>query len=190
MLIEKQNEHATVEAEEVNTDQERVEEPQPVMEEVIDATALQEELHATKEALEKAESRTLRLQADYENFKRRTRLDQEAQVTYRAQQLVTELLPVLDNFERALQTEPTQDETKTLLSGVEMVCKSFIGALEKEGVQVVEAVGQPFDPNVHQSVLQDWDESHPEDVVLEELQKGYKLKERLLRPAMVKVNSK
>jgi len=138
--------------------------------------------------LEEAESRILRQVADFENFKRRARLDQETAATYRSQSLVTDLLPALDNFERALQIEATNDQAKSIMQGVEMVYRSIIDALKKEGVEAIEAVGTQFDPNVHQAVMQVSEPDTESNVVLEEFQKGYKLKDRVLRPSMVKVN--
>ncbi|MFS0822642.1 nucleotide exchange factor GrpE [Bacillus sp. 1P02SD] len=138
--------------------------------------------------LEEAENRILRQVADFENFKRRARLDQETAATYRAQSLVNDLLPALDNFERALQVEATNEQAKSIMQGVEMVYRSIIDALKKEGVEAIESVGKQFDPNVHQAVMQVSEPDAESNVVLEEFQKGYKLKDRVLRPSMVKVN--
>jgi molecular chaperone GrpE len=138
--------------------------------------------------LEEAENRYLRLQADFDNFRRRSRLDLEASAKYRAQNLVTDLLPAIDNFERALQTEIENDQAKSLLKGMEMVYQSLIDALKKEGIEPIEAVGQEFDPHRHQAVMQDNDENYGSNIVVAELQKGYMLKDRVIRPSMVKVN--
>nr|WP_278186131.1 nucleotide exchange factor GrpE [Bacillus timonensis] len=138
--------------------------------------------------LEEAENRILRQVADFENFKRRARLDQETAATYRAQSLVSDLLPALDNFERALEVEATNEQAKSIMQGVEMVYRSIIDALKKEGVETIESVGKQFDPNVHQAVMQVSEPDAESNVVLEEFQKGYKLKDRVLRPSMVKVN--
>lgn len=138
--------------------------------------------------LEEAESRILRNQADFENYKRRVRLDQETATTYRAQSIISDLLPALDNFERALQIEAKDDHSKSILQGMDMVYRSIVEALKKEGVEPIEAVGVPFDPHVHQAVMQVEDPDVESNVVIEEFQKGYKLKDRVLRPSMVKVN--
>jgi molecular chaperone GrpE len=138
--------------------------------------------------LEEADNRYLRLQADFDNFRRRTRLDIEAGEKYKAQKLVTELLPTLDNFERALQIEADNDQTRSLLQGMEMVYRSLIDALKKEGVEPIEAVGKEFDPNFHQAVMQGEDENFGSNIVSAEFQKGYMLKDRVIRPSMVKVN--
>lgn len=138
--------------------------------------------------LEEAENRYLRLQADFDNFRRRSRLDLEASAKYRAQNLVTDLLPAIDNFERAMQMDTDNEQAKSLLKGMDMVYQGLLGALKKEGVEAIEAVGQEFDPNLHQAVMQDNDENYGSNIVVAELQKGYVLKDRVIRPSMVKVN--
>ncbi|MFD1781235.1 nucleotide exchange factor GrpE [Fredinandcohnia salidurans] len=186
-----------IELEEANVDNDVVETIEQAEAELVEEQEdnVQAELSKANEKiaeleakLEEAESRILRQVADFENFKRRARLDQETAATYRSQSLVTDLLPALDNFERALQIEATNDQAKSIMQGVEMVYRSIIDALKKEGVEAIEAVGTQFDPNVHQAVMQVSEPDTESNVVLEELQKGYKLKDRVLRPSMVKVN--
>lgn len=138
--------------------------------------------------LDDEENRHLRLRADFDNMRRRNQLDREAAEKYRAQNLLSDLLPVLDNFERALQVETTSEEAASIIKGIEMVYRSLIEATEKEGLQVIKAEGEPFDPNVHQAVMQEQDSEKETGVVLRELQKGYVLKDRVLRPTMVSVN--
>lgn len=147
-----------------------------------------QEINNLKAQLEEMENRYLRLQADFDNFRRRTRLEQEASEKYRAQKLITDLLPVIDNFERALAVEADNDQTKTLLQGMDMVYRSLIDALKKEGVEIIEAVGKEFDTHKHHAVMQGEDENFGANIVIEEFQKGYLLKDRVIRPAMVKVN--
>ncbi|WP_155591659.1 nucleotide exchange factor GrpE [Lysinibacillus cavernae] len=134
------------------------------------------------------ENRHLRLRADFDNMRRRHQLDREAAEKYRAQNLLSDLLPVLDNFERALQVETTSEETASIIKGIEMVYRSLIEATEKEGLQVIKAEGETFDPTIHQAVMQEQDSEKENGVVLRELQKGYILKDRVLRPTMVSVN--
>ena len=141
-----------------------------------------------EEKLEEAENRYLRLQADFNNFRRRSRMDLEAGAKYRAQSLVTDLLPAIDNFERALKMEAASEEAKSMQQGMEMVHRSILEALKKEGVEPIEAVGKEFDPTYHQAVMQEQDDKYDSNIVIEEFQKGYKLKDRVLRPSMVKVN--
>lgn len=149
---------------------------------------LQKENEQLKLKLEEEENRYLRLRADFDNMRRRHQLDLEAIEKYRAQSLLTQLLPVIDNFERALQVEVTSDDAISLHKGIEMVYKSLMEATQKEGLEVIPAEGEPFDPNVHQAVMQESDNEKESGIVLKELQKGYKLKDRVIRPSMVSVN--
>ncbi|MGM9925482.1 MAG: nucleotide exchange factor GrpE [Bacillus sp. (in: firmicutes)] len=148
----------------------------------------EEKIQTLAAKVEELENRNLRLQADMDNLRRRAKLDLEAAHKYRVQSLASELITSLDNFERALGVSTDNEETKRMLQGLEMVYKSMMNALQKEGVEPIEAVGQEFDPNFHQAVMQTSDENYPQNHVIEELQKGYKLKDRVLRPSMVKVN--
>ncbi|MEH7074102.1 nucleotide exchange factor GrpE [Neobacillus drentensis] len=147
-----------------------------------------QEIQSLKAKLEEADNRYLRLQADFDNFRRRTRLDQEANQKYRAQKLITDLLPAIDNFERAMKIEADNEQTKTLLQGMDMVYRSLLDALKNEGVEPINAVGNEFDPHQHQAVMQGEDENYGSNIVTDEFQKGYLLKDRVIRPAMVKVN--
>jgi molecular chaperone GrpE len=139
-------------------------------------------------ALDEKENRLLRLQADFDNYRRRSRLDQEAAEKYRAQSLVSDILPALDNFERALKVESDDNQVKSILQGMEMVYRGLVEALKKEGVESIESVGTQFDPHLHQAVMQVEDSNFEPNTVIEEFQKGYKLKDRVIRPSMVKVN--
>ena len=134
------------------------------------------------------ENRYLRLRADYDNTLRRQKLDREAAEKFRAQSLLTDLLPVLDNLERALQVQVSSEDATSLYKGVEMVYRQFLDAANREGLEVIATEGQAFDPNVHQAVMQEQDAEKESGIVVRELQKGYKLKDRVLRPAMVSVN--
>lgn len=157
----------------------------PIEVELQDVKQQKVELEAK---LEEAENRILRMQADFENSRRRARLDLEATEKYKSQGLITELLPAIDNFERALKMEADNDQAKSLLQGMEMVYRSLIDTLKKEGAEQIEAVGKEFDPHLHQAIMQVEDENFGSNVVVEEFQKGYILKDRVIRPAMVKVN--
>ncbi|QBK26288.1 nucleotide exchange factor GrpE [Ureibacillus thermophilus] len=138
--------------------------------------------------LEEEENRYLRLRADFENMRRRSQLDLQAAEKYRAQSLLMDLLPVIDNFERALDVKVESEDAKNLYKGIEMVYNMLIEAAKKEGLEVIPAVDQPFDPNVHQAIMQESDPEKESGIVLKEFQKGYKLKDRVLRPSMVSVN--
>ncbi|ABZ84986.1 co-chaperone grpe [Heliomicrobium modesticaldum Ice1] len=153
------------------------------------------EMAKTKEALDKAkqdlqdwENRYLRLQADFDNFRRRTRQEKEELGTYANEGLVKKLLPVLDNFQRALGAMAKAGAADNLLAGVAMIERQFSDILTKEGLQPLEAVGKEFDPQSHEAVLfGEADEVYPDGIVMEEMQKGYLFKSKVIRPAMVKV---
>ncbi len=153
-----------------------------------DTEELVDEVSLLKRQVEEEQDRLIRLRADFENYKRRVQLDKEADYKYRAQSVLTDILPVLDNLERALAIQPTTEEAVSLTKGVEMVYRSLLAALEKEGLEQITSEGVQFDPNIHQAVMQEKDDSQEPGIVLQELQKGYKLKDRILRPSMVKVN--
>jgi molecular chaperone GrpE len=138
---------------------------------------------------EELKTRLLRLQADYDNFRRRTREESTAAAKYRSQNLAERLLPVIDNFERALDVETASEETKSVLQGIEMLQRQLKDALQKENIEEIEALGQLFDPECHQAVMQVDHEDYDSNTVVEVLQKGYKLNDRVIRPAMVKVNN-
>ena len=148
---------------------------------------LKEELERIKKERDETADKLLRVQAEFENFKKRTQRERIAERTYKSQDLVNELLPALDNFVRALAVEPTE-ETKSILEGITMVYNQLNDALKSENVEVIETVGKEFDPNLHHAVMQVDDENYGSNIVVDELQKGYILKERVIRPAMVKVN--
>lgn len=164
-----------------------------VSEEIIEETAAEpaEEVDETavlKAELDAEQNKYLRLLADYDNFKRRAQKDRQDAEKFRSQSLLADLLPVMDNFDRALSVETKSEESASLLKGVEMVQKSLLEAVKREGLEEIKALGEPFDPNFHQAVMQEKDETAEPGAVLMELQKGYTLKGRVLRPAMVKVN--
>lgn len=134
------------------------------------------------------QGRLLRVQADYDNFRRRTQKEKEELAQYATSKLITELLTVLDNFDRALATAPASSEVEAFSKGVNMIFRQLDGVLKSEGLTVMEAVGQPFNPEYHQAIMQVESEEHEEGIVTEEVQKGYLLKDKVLRPAMVKVS--
>lgn len=141
-----------------------------------------------EEKIDEYENRYVRLRADFDNFRRRVDLDKQASEKYRAQHLITNLLPAIDNFERALQMASEDEQTKQLLQGMEMVYRNILEALKKEGVEPIEALGKEFDPHYHQAIMQAQEEDVESNIIVEEFQKGYILKDRVIRPSMVKVN--
>jgi len=137
-------------------------------------------------AAEKAEiyDRLLRRQADFDNFRKRIERDRSDFLQYAGMEFVREILPILDDFERALKVESTDSK---YARGVELIYNRLYEALKKMGLEPMDTVGKTFDPNLHQAVERVQTDEVPDQTVLEEFQKGYNFKGRLLRPAMVKV---
>lgn len=134
------------------------------------------------------EEKYLRLYAEFENYKRRIQKENEINKTYQSQRVLTDILPAIDNIERALEIEGEDETFKSLQKGVQMVYESLINAFKDNGLEVIKTEGEAFDPNIHQAVVQDNNPDFKSGEITQELQKGYKLKDRVLRPSMVKVN--
>lgn len=155
-------------------------------------------LDAAEEAVEKARAeakeateRYVRLAAEMDNLRKRHRQEQAGQVHYANAQLIEKLLPVVDNFHRALEHAPEATEgvaPQEWIAGLTMVLRQLEEMLAAEGVTPIDAVGKDFDPNVHQAVMAEPSDEHGEGKVIDELQRGYMLNDRLLRPSMVKVS--
>ncbi|WP_228441555.1 nucleotide exchange factor GrpE [Novibacillus thermophilus] len=149
------------------------------------------EKHVSKleRELSEMKDRYLRVQADLENFRRRTRKEKEEQAKYAALPVVKALLPALDNLERALDAARSENASSDGLGqGVEMVTKQMFDILKEFGLESIPSVGEPFNPEFHEAVMTVESEEHESGTVVEELQKGYLLKDRVIRPAMVKVS--
>jgi molecular chaperone GrpE len=129
----------------------------------------------------------LRARADFANFKRRTEEERESLRVFLSSDLLTRLLPIVDNFERALTASETTRDFEKLIGGVNAVYRQLQDYLARAGVTTIDAVDQPFDPNLHNAVMREETTEHPENTVIEELQKGYEMNGRVLRPTMVKV---
>lgn len=126
--------------------------------------------------------------ADMENTKRRLQKEHQDAMKFMMQSLIEDLLPVVDNFERSLNVQEASEEVKTFLKGYQMIFEQLMDILSKNGVEVIAAQGQEFDPNFHQAVMTAQDENYDTNIIVEELQKGYKLKDRVIRASLVKVN--
>jgi len=136
-----------------------------------------------KETLEKF----LRLQAEFENYKKRQEKRQKEFIEYANQGLLSNLLTVVDNLERALESTKKEKNVKAISHGLKNILKEFHNVLNKEGVKPIESVNKKFDPSKHEAVMKEETDKHSEDIVTEEFRKGYTIKSRILRPAMVKV---
>jgi len=137
--------------------------------------------------LEEAQARHLRLAADFENYKKRARQEQLDTMQYAAATLAERLLPVLDDAQRALEHAP-EGTDEGWLRGVRLTFQHLEEALASVGVQPIESVGRPFDPKLDEAIGSEESEEHPDDTVLAELRRGYRMHDRILRPALVKVS--
>lgn len=155
-----------------------------------DASALQAELQKLRGERDALLDRMARQQAEFENSRKRAAREQQEYKDFALSDALKNLLPILDSFDRALNT-PVQ-KTEDFRAGVELIRKQLQDALEKLGLRPVPTKGEPFDPRLHEAIEMVDSDAVPDHHVLEELQRGYKLKDRLLRPAMVRVarNSK
>ncbi|WP_067727366.1 nucleotide exchange factor GrpE [Oceanobacillus damuensis] len=190
-IVEDQKKNASVE-DDLNTEEEievidSAESDDAADDVQADPTAAEKEIQALKEEKDEIYNRLLRLQAEFDNFKKRSQKEKEAARKYKSEDLITELLPAIDNFDRALQVEVTEANA-SLFDGITMVYRQLQDALKSQGVELIETEGKTFDPTVHHAVMQVEDDGIAPNTVVEELQKGYMLKDRVVRPAMVKVN--
>lgn len=179
--------------EELENQEDNVVDAEDSNEEIIEEQTVEQILEAKvlklEEEVKEAEDKYLRLYAEFENFKKRKNQEIETNNKYKSQSVISSILPSLDNLERALEATEETEATEALLKGVTMVYEGIQNALKNEGVEVVTPTGEQFDPNYHQAVMQDSDEDKESGIVLETFQKGYTLKDRVIRPAMVKVNN-
>lgn len=154
----------------------------------------EEEYLKLKEEAAKAEEyrdKSLRLQADFENIRKRLQREKEEFLKFANEGLILELLNILDDLERAVNlTEARHQDLPSFLKGVEMILAHLYEMLKKNGVKSIEAKGKLFDPHLHEALTQVEDKEQPENTVIEELQKGYLLNDRVIRTAKVKVSKK
>jgi len=150
------------------------------------ADAVSDPVAALQQEKAALQDRLLRLAAEFENYRKRVDRERRDQADYAVAGAVEEILPIVDNLERALLA-PVGSDAEVYRKGVELIHRQMIDLLRKRGVAPVDSVGVDFDPNIHQAVAHEVSSSHREGEVMEEFARGYKLGDRLLRPAMVKV---
>jgi molecular chaperone GrpE len=150
--------------------------------------ALREALAAKVQEMGRLQERLLRAHAEFENYKKRMAREKAEFLKFAHEGLILEFLPILDNLERAITSARAEVGSTSLLEGIEMIARLFRTALEKAGVKPMEALGQPFDPAYHQAVAQVESSQGDANLVVEEIQKGYLIEGRVLRPALVKVS--
>lgn len=152
---------------------------------VQDDEAMNQDLAALQSEFE---NRYKRLQADFDNFRRRTNQEKEQLSGFIKGDVLKDLLPVLDNFERALAVE-AEGDIKTFLDGFTMIYNNLKAATEKHGLKPIESLGKPFDPNLHQAIQRVDNDEYEADVVCQVFQEGYEVDGRVIRPAMVVVSN-
>ena len=171
----------------VETDVPTIVEPSPLTPEQI------EDLKSRAAKADENWERLLRTTADFENFKKRAAREKQDALKFANESLIQKLIPVLDNFDMALaavQNGQTGAASSSLQSGINMILQQFKSALTEAGLEEVDATGKPFDPNLHEAVSQQETAEVPEGHVVQQLRKGYKLRDRLLRPASVIIAKK
>lgn len=139
------------------------------------------------EQIEELTDRVKRQMAEFDNFRKRTEKEKAQMFETGAKNIIEKILPVVDNFERGLATIPEADKGNAFAEGMEKIYKQMMTVLEEAGVTAIEAVGQEFDPNLHNAVMHIDDEEVGENIVVEEFQKGYKYRDSVVRHSMVKV---
>lgn len=151
---------------------------------------IRKELEEKDAKIKALEERILYLQADFENFKKIKAKEKQDTLKFGNETLIKQLLPVLDNFELALKHSESTEDYKAIHDGVKLILNEFLKVLDKAGVKPVEAMGCKFDPNFHEAMFQEEREDVEPDTVVSELQKGYLLNDRLVRPSRVGVSKK
>jgi molecular chaperone GrpE len=165
------------------------EEPTPVLTPVVEPVVESPAVDPKDQEIATLKDRLLRLQADFDNFRKRTIRDREDMSRRAAEKLLHDLLPIVDHLEMGLEAARQHHIKHSVLEGFEGILKQFQTNLEKAGVTPIETKGQPFDPNYHECVTQIASEEHPEGVIIEETRKGYKLGTYLLRASQVIVST-
>lgn len=166
---------------------EKVEETvEEILEEVLEPVAEEVDVPA-EDDLEAVKDKLLRLQADFENFRKRTAKERMELFRYGSEHLIQDLLDVLDNFERAMSSAQSATDVQTMMQGIVMVQKQLHDVLQEKGVKKMTVKGEMFDPNVHEALAYEEDETLEDGQIIEELQSGYHLHDKVIRCAKVKV---
>ena len=150
--------------------------------------ALRTKIKQLEAQLEEKQDQLLRLAAEFENHRRRTLRDFEHLIRNASENVITQLVPIIDDFERALDHAKTTDDFGSLHQGVEMILNHLKDVLQKEGLRPMEVVGKPFDPNYHEALMQTEDDTYDSGVIVQETERGYLLNDKVIRPAKVIVN--
>lgn len=170
-----------------NSEDEKKEEPKENLEkeETSEEAESKVEDEETSEE-EELKEQLIRLQADFMNYKKRVDKEKQGLIKFAIKDFVSDLLPIIDNFERALNSE--EDKENGFYNGVELIYQDLMKLLKSHGVEEIKEVGEDFDPNLHHAVIMEESDEYEEGKVIEVLQTGYKIEDKLVRPAMVKVS--
>lgn len=184
---EKLNEEIKIEeekaAEATSNDEEVAEDAENKTEE----TTEKEEVNLLQEKYDTLNNQYIRLAADFDNYRKRQEQEKEALLKYGAETTLKKMIEVLDNFERGLKAIETVDDCEKVKECYNLAYKNFTDVLTKAGLEAIKAEGETFDPNFHEAVMQTPSTEHPEHTIIAELQKGYKLGDKVLRPTLVNV---
>lgn len=175
--------------EEIKTDEDNIaaENSEIEAEEKIDETPLTEEANPLQEKYDTLNNQYIRLAADFDNYRKRQEQEKEALLKYGAENTLKKMIEVLDNFERGLKALETVEDCDKVKECYNLAYKNFTDVLTKAGLEAIKAEGEAFDPNFHEAVMQTPTSEKPEHTIIAELQKGYKLGDKVLRPALVNV---
>ena len=172
--------------EEIKVDEEKVVAENEETEEEIETDKV-EETNPLQEKYDQLNNQYIRLAADFENYRKRHEQEKEALLKYGAENTLKKMIEVLDNFERGLKAIEKVDDCEKVKECYNLAYKNFTDVLTKAGLEAIKAIGETFDPNFHEAVMQTPTNEHPEHTVIAELQKGYKLGDKVLRPTLVNV---
>ena len=180
-----------IEPDAISSDEEESAEDESPEEETVELDPikiLEKDLQKTKDELAEEKDKFVRLQAETDNFRKRLSREKEEFSQYANERLFKELIPIFDNFERAL--EDTSSDTKSLKEGLEMILKQFSSFLEKEKVEQIKAIGEKFDPTVHEVLTSEESSENEENTIISQFVKGYTINSRVLRPSQVVISKK
>jgi len=152
-----------------------------------DVEALRQRCDDAEKRAEEEHERLLRTLAEYANFRRRSKEELHQARKFGTEDFVIRLLPIMDNFDRAIKAAEEAGDFDALHGGVILILRQLQDLVQKEGVEPIEAVGQEFDPSIHEAVMREDTDDHPDNTVIEEFQKGYVMGDKVIRPSMVKV---
>ena len=187
MFAQDENEINTEDVQNTNNPFEQKESEDEVQVEQKEEVSEQDECEKLKAELDDLNNKYLRMAADFDNYRKRQMQERESLLKYGAADTMTKLLAVLDTFERAQESLKDVEDAQSVKEGYEVAFKQLMDTLKKAGLETIDALGAEFDPNLHEAIAQTPTNEHPDNTVISQMQKGYKLADRVLRPALVNV---